>query len=1102
MLKTAGVASQYKFLGTSLKAWAIILLGVPLGGAVLLYVAEYIPALDTFLRRLFDPSGPAKHSWDLAFARLQEMAPRVSAWVFSIKAVQDFLSVAFAPGFYAVDAIWTGLLRQRSNPFLQNPFISLFFMLVMVGVPWVFWSTVLSRALFYLGIWNPFYEANLVAIRAIKKPVWGSRRWVLMGLVKLRDTWEIVTRFGRAPTGGWAGFIEVLSNKFLTGDVFLGRPKLVLGGMLRPIGLRSEKHMVTIAGTGSGKSTAALIPNLCIHPGSLLCIDPKGELATITARRRGPGGRGVAGMGQDTHVLDPFGIVHGWRSSSYNVFEELARVSADDPDRAVSYADTITAALYMETSIKEPFWDTAAQNFLVALILYVFSCEPESKRNLVHLRYLVMTGGDGLLDRMARAGGPYGERIATAASAVRSMPENTRGSVRATLETNTAFIGLPEFERISQRSDFVLSDLKNYPLSVYLCLPINQLRGKGGRWLRMFVLLLIDIMMRSTKKPDPPILLAVDEFPSLGHLDGIETVAPVMRSYGVRFWAIAQDIEQLEKVYPGVWGGFVGGAEAVQFMGVTHPPTVAYIVERLGEHVVRKRVRAGGRTHWEEEERDLLDADQVSRILASDRKNQIIWRGSKKPLMLKTAPYFWYMPSKYYDQDPRYKEAFRHRVWRGWLSRRSEPLGPARSGPQAPVVVAAPPEQPPQSVLEQVMAQRDTGTAATPLTAAFPPAGAAPTLRPAKSAAVTPEFSELLKMARTEADVPMPGYAPPKESDPLQELNAMVGLDAVKQEVGKLVNLMKLHAKRKQHGMPDLTLSHHLVFTGNPGTGKTTVARLIGRVYKEFGILKSGHVVEVDRGGLVASYTGQTPPKVMEVVEKALDGILFIDEAYSLTPKEDAETDHYGAEAVATLLKAMEDNRERLAVVVAGYPEEMKRFIRSNPGLESRFKTVIDFPDYGPDELTAIFDNMCAAAGCRLSMAARSAVGDWLAYLLLLTGKRRGFGNGRAVRNLFEDCVARQAGRLAAKADVSKVDVTMLEAEDIPALSTVRYEPRAPQEQGDGDDDAPPVMKPPRGTAEPAPAVSEEKIKEILSWSDEVAKTAKRKRGRPKKDET
>jgi type IV secretion system protein VirD4 len=475
----------------------------------------------------------------------------------------------------------------------------------------------------------------------------------------------------------WASLPEVINHRFSAGDIFLGRPKLFIGGMLRPVGIRTERHMITIAGTGSGKSTAALIPNLCLHEGSALVIDPKGELAKVTAIRRGPGDGPGKGLGQGVHVVDPYSLTQ-FASSSYNPFHEMEHVSRDNPDAAVSYAGKIAEALVKPMSEKESYWDDAAKTFIRGLVLYVHAHEDQKRRNLLRLRELVMQGDvegydaavkagvegirkltpfDVLMEKMKLArGGPHGDAIASAAGSIDMMGEGQRGSVITTAQEHTAFLDIPEIRKVSESCDFLLQDFKTDFKTVYLVLPINSLKGQEGRWLRMFVLLFIDMMMRVQQAPSPPVLLAIDEFPSLGRLEGIETVAPVMRSYGVRFWAVAQDISQLQAVYPDCWTGFIGGAEAVQFMGVNHPATAEFISERLGSWEV---IREGRR-----EARRLLDPEQVSRFLAKDHKNQIVWFGHKRPMKLKICPYFEYMPWWYYSRDGRFKERWRRSFWR------------------------------------------------------------------------------------------------------------------------------------------------------------------------------------------------------------------------------------------------------------------------------------------------------------------------------------------------------------------------------------------------------------------------------------------------------
>ncbi len=259
------------------------------------------------------------------------------------------------------------------------------------------------------------------------------------------------------------------------------------------------------------------------------------------------------------------------------------------------------------------------------------------------------------------------------------------------------------------------------------------------------------------------------------------------------------------------------------------------------------------------------------------------------------------------------------------------------------------------------------------------------------------------------------------------ELNKLIGLNSVKEAVRSLSNLISIRQKRESMNLPQPKISYHCVFTGNPGTGKTTVARILAGIYHDKGILKRGHLVETDRSGLVAEFVGQTAVKTNHIVDKALDGVLFIDEAYSLVSSSEED---YGKEAVATLLKRMEDDRDRLIVILAGYNNEMEAFINSNPGLRSRFNRYIEFPDYNADELLEIFMLSVRkyeyvledTAKSKLLQAINAAVGT----------KGKDFGNARFIRNLFEKTVERQANRLAPMPNPKKEDLLIIKAEDIP----------------------------------------------------------------------
>jgi type VII secretion ATPase EccA len=270
----------------------------------------------------------------------------------------------------------------------------------------------------------------------------------------------------------------------------------------------------------------------------------------------------------------------------------------------------------------------------------------------------------------------------------------------------------------------------------------------------------------------------------------------------------------------------------------------------------------------------------------------------------------------------------------------------------------------------------------------------------------------------------------PLETDPYEELDGLIGLDAVKQEVRSLANFVKLQKQREAKGLKTAKVSYHLVFYGSPGTGKTTVARIVGRIYKDLGVLKKGHTVETDRAGLVGEYVGKTGPKTDTVISQALDGVLFIDEAYSLVPESGNGSD-YGQEAISTILKRMEDYRDRLVVIVAGYKNEMKRFIDSNPGLQSRFNRYIDFPDYSPKELTDIFKMYMKKNQYTISEETENYLKEQFEYVV--AHKDRNFGNARFARNVFEKSIQAQANRLGGREGLSKEVLTELTIDDLEA---------------------------------------------------------------------
>ncbi|MBO4697406.1 MAG: AAA family ATPase [Lachnospiraceae bacterium] len=261
----------------------------------------------------------------------------------------------------------------------------------------------------------------------------------------------------------------------------------------------------------------------------------------------------------------------------------------------------------------------------------------------------------------------------------------------------------------------------------------------------------------------------------------------------------------------------------------------------------------------------------------------------------------------------------------------------------------------------------------------------------------------------------------------LEELNSLVGLESVKSDIASLVDLIRVQKMREEKGMKSADISKHMVFFGNPGTGKTTVARMLSKIYRGLGVLSGGQLVEVDRGGLVCGYVGQTAIKTQEVIDKSIDGVLFIDEAYTLNVGK-SEND-FGQEAVDTLLKAMEDNRDRLVVIVAGYTGPMEQFIDSNPGLKSRFNKYIRFDDYTAEELIQILEGMCKAKDYTLSPEARDVAVKY--FEGRIESKAEDFANAREARNFLEKAITNHATRVVKLKDPDDTVLSTLVADDL-----------------------------------------------------------------------
>lgn len=514
------------------------------------------------------------------------------------------------------------------------------------------------------GFWHPNYDYFWP--RLPWRPFW--RIWA-----KFCEWFEEVFSMGGKQTAGWLSVLSSLCLQYQDGDVLLGRVRHWLGGWFQPMGFAPQRHLMMIAGTGSGKSVfLASLLALLNKFSSAFVIDPKGTLARTIVPAQ-------IARGRNAHALDPLGIT-GLASASWEPLAELAVLNVRLGDDVTTlFLDKIAEALVEKHPSEKPFWPESARLLLSSVLGHVLTSEPPEKRNIVRARELINVGYREFSDDPKEAldllwidmrdNPALGGHIAKGGAFMLGASENGGNDVLATLRAATKFLDHPQVQRLSRHSSFNLCDLKGGSDWVICVAPTTEIRGALKPWFRMLSMCALYCFEMIPGGLKHPCLFAIDEMPSLGNIPDFETALAVMRGYGVRFLGIAQDLGNFKQAYPESWASFIGNADAVYWMGVNHPATAEFLSRQLGKATRKDATGYGKNKRLFLNEREVMTADQVRRFLSPKRGNMIVTRFGERPIRARLMPYFKELPVWLYAPDPEHREAA-PRAWFRNLQRR------------------------------------------------------------------------------------------------------------------------------------------------------------------------------------------------------------------------------------------------------------------------------------------------------------------------------------------------------------------------------------------------------------------------------------------------